>query len=361
MKTLNEVVEIVGLTRRMIQEYERTGLATTPETKNKYGHLLYSEKDIEHLMKIRFYRELGYDKNKIRGILKDPDHDKMDALRKELEALDRKRARLTAMMQTETAAMELGIPAARVRQGSLDIRNIKYQDAVPLLDIILGSRLDIFSNEDFYTEQMTESENEQWFRMVESILKLRTSGMEETNPQVQEKIWKLHNMIEKEISDSIYSFAGVFMAMSPETEIGKDLDSEYGEGSSEFLFKAVLYYCEQHHEHHSDKKMQEVAARIESLWEKGYQPADAQVQQEVKAIHQYYQGIQGIHQEAQLQILMNLGSSFRRAQNALLIEKESDWKTLEFMGKAIEIYCEKLHNKMKDKGENENEESNETL
>lgn len=35
MKTLNEVCEIVGLTRRMIQEYEYYGLAKTPTTKNK--------------------------------------------------------------------------------------------------------------------------------------------------------------------------------------------------------------------------------------------------------------------------------------------------------------------------------------
>ena len=40
MKTLNEVIDIVGLKRRAIQEYEKAGLAKKPTHSNKYGHLL---------------------------------------------------------------------------------------------------------------------------------------------------------------------------------------------------------------------------------------------------------------------------------------------------------------------------------
>ena len=42
MKTLNEVVDIVGLKRRAIQEYEEAGLADKPTTKNKSGYLWFS-------------------------------------------------------------------------------------------------------------------------------------------------------------------------------------------------------------------------------------------------------------------------------------------------------------------------------
>ena len=46
MKTLNEVVDLVDVTRRVIQEYEKAGLAKTPTTTNKYGHLQYDESAI---------------------------------------------------------------------------------------------------------------------------------------------------------------------------------------------------------------------------------------------------------------------------------------------------------------------------
>lgn len=65
MKTLNEVVDLVDMTRRVIQEYEKAGLAKTPTTTNKYGHLQYDESAIERLWQIRFYRELGYNKEQI--------------------------------------------------------------------------------------------------------------------------------------------------------------------------------------------------------------------------------------------------------------------------------------------------------
>lgn len=47
MKTLNEVVDLVDMTRRVIQEYEKAGLAKTPTTINKYGHLQYDESAID--------------------------------------------------------------------------------------------------------------------------------------------------------------------------------------------------------------------------------------------------------------------------------------------------------------------------
>lgn len=47
MKTLNEVVDLVDMTRRVIQEYEKAELAKAPTTTNKYGHLQYDESSIE--------------------------------------------------------------------------------------------------------------------------------------------------------------------------------------------------------------------------------------------------------------------------------------------------------------------------
>ena len=74
--TLNQVAEITGMTRRVIQEYEKYGLSETPTERNKYGHLLYNEAQVERLWQIRFYRELGYDKKKIEEILCSPDFDR---------------------------------------------------------------------------------------------------------------------------------------------------------------------------------------------------------------------------------------------------------------------------------------------
>ena len=41
MKTVTKAADIVGLTVRMIQEYEKYGVAIKPTERNKYGYLMY--------------------------------------------------------------------------------------------------------------------------------------------------------------------------------------------------------------------------------------------------------------------------------------------------------------------------------
>lgn len=64
-KSLKEVSEETGLSRRMIQEYEKAPtsekykkygykpLAIKPEKVDKYGHLLYGTREVERLWQLR--------------------------------------------------------------------------------------------------------------------------------------------------------------------------------------------------------------------------------------------------------------------------------------------------------------------
>lgn len=72
MKTVTKAADIVGLTVRMIQEYEKYGVAIKPTERNKYGYLMYDDDAIDRLWQIRFYRELGYDKKAIKTVFDDP-------------------------------------------------------------------------------------------------------------------------------------------------------------------------------------------------------------------------------------------------------------------------------------------------
>ena len=71
MKTVTKAANIVGLTVRMIQEYEKYGVAIKPTERNKYGYLMYDDDAIDRLWQIRFYRELGYDKKAIKSVFDD--------------------------------------------------------------------------------------------------------------------------------------------------------------------------------------------------------------------------------------------------------------------------------------------------
>lgn len=70
MKSIEEVQKIVGLSWRMIREFEKAGLAQKPDKRNKYGYLLYEEKHIERLWQLRFCKELNYKKKEMKKYLK---------------------------------------------------------------------------------------------------------------------------------------------------------------------------------------------------------------------------------------------------------------------------------------------------
>ena len=91
MKTVTKAADIVGLTVRMIQEYEKYGVAIKPTERNKYGYLMYDDDAIDRLWQIRFYRELGYDKKAIKAVFDDPCYDFSTTLETQVKQLEQKR------------------------------------------------------------------------------------------------------------------------------------------------------------------------------------------------------------------------------------------------------------------------------
>ena len=64
--------ELLNISRRSIQCYEKAGLMT-PTTKNKYGHLLYDESAFHRAEMIRFLQQLGFKLREVKEIIDAPD------------------------------------------------------------------------------------------------------------------------------------------------------------------------------------------------------------------------------------------------------------------------------------------------
>lgn len=71
-KTLREVSELVGITRRTVQGYEKAGLVA-PVGKNKYGYLLYDEVVVEKIRLIKKYQDFGFSVKQIKVLLEATD------------------------------------------------------------------------------------------------------------------------------------------------------------------------------------------------------------------------------------------------------------------------------------------------
>lgn len=74
-KTLQEIHNTLGITRRAIQGYEEMGLVRASD-KNKYGYLLYGENELRRIEKIKMYQEFGLKLKEIKELIDVPKYRK---------------------------------------------------------------------------------------------------------------------------------------------------------------------------------------------------------------------------------------------------------------------------------------------
>lgn len=85
--TLKQLCELVGVSRRSIQCYEKVGLMA-PTDKNKYGHLLYDEDVLHRAKMIKFMSKLGFKLKEIQEIIDAPSDVIKEAFQRRIKGLE---------------------------------------------------------------------------------------------------------------------------------------------------------------------------------------------------------------------------------------------------------------------------------
>lgn len=103
--TLRQMCELLNISRRIIQCYEKAGLLK-PTTRNKYGHLLYGENEVQRAKQIRFFQGLGFKLREIREIIDEPKEVLKHALKKRVEVLEKEHVEMSELIQEAYTFME---------------------------------------------------------------------------------------------------------------------------------------------------------------------------------------------------------------------------------------------------------------
>jgi MerR family transcriptional regulator, thiopeptide resistance regulator len=110
MKTVGEVAELAAVTVRTLHHYDELGLLS-PSGRSDAGYRLYSRDDLARLREILIWRTLGFPLTEIASLLGDPGHDRLAALERQRELIEREIERLGAL----AAAVDAAIAAHRDR------------------------------------------------------------------------------------------------------------------------------------------------------------------------------------------------------------------------------------------------------
>ncbi|RSD25509.1 MerR family transcriptional regulator [Mesobacillus subterraneus] len=250
MYKVKEVAAITGVSVRTLHHYDRIGLLE-PEGITSSGYRLYSERDLERMQQILFFKEMDLSLQEIKEILERPDFDRHDTLRKHKDLLLAKKKRLEEMIQTvdkTLRSMERGYKMAdKDLFKGFDMTEIeehqkKYSEeakqkygkkAVEKVE----ERTSGYSPEDWGDIQAK----------TEEIYKRIIAGMEHgpENPEVQRAVADWRQSITDHYYDctlEIYRGLGDLYVNDP--RFTKNID-KYQTGLAAFFKDAIHFYCDQ--------------------------------------------------------------------------------------------------------------------
>lgn len=96
---IKEVADLVGISVRTLHHYDEIGLLIPEETTDS-GYRFYSNKNLETLQQILFFKELDFPLKKIKEIINSPSFDRQEALRLQRRMLLEKREHIDKMITT---------------------------------------------------------------------------------------------------------------------------------------------------------------------------------------------------------------------------------------------------------------------
>ena len=95
--TVGEVARFSRVSVRTLHHYDEIGLLQ-PQGRTESGYRLYTDRDLERLQQVLFFRELGFALDDVSRILRDPHFDRRQALIAQRAMLVEKGKRLEAMV-----------------------------------------------------------------------------------------------------------------------------------------------------------------------------------------------------------------------------------------------------------------------
>ncbi|MDB4896575.1 MAG: MerR family transcriptional regulator, partial [Firmicutes bacterium] len=110
--TVKVVAELTGITVRMLHHYDKIGLLK-PAQVSAAGYRLYTDRDLERLQQVLFFRELGFALAEIKAIVDSPGFDRKRALLEHRRFLMERQTRLGRLIHSVNQtimSIERGIP-----------------------------------------------------------------------------------------------------------------------------------------------------------------------------------------------------------------------------------------------------------
>lgn len=242
---ISEVAKLSGVTVRTLHYYDEIGLLK-PSNTTEAGYRVYSNKDLETLQQILFFRELDFPLNEIKEIMINPNYNKNEALNKHKELLMEKRKRIDGLI----ALINKTIKGDNIMSFK-EFDNSKIQENKRKYSEEVKNR---WGNTDAYKEyekKTSSYDKNSWTTINEEMIEILKEFADNRNEDPNSHI--VQSLVEKwraYITSNFYNctkeiLSGLGLMYIGDERFKENID-KYGEGTAEFMAKAIEIYCAPH-------------------------------------------------------------------------------------------------------------------
>ena len=239
---ISEVAKLSGVTVRTLHYYDEIGLLKPSDT-TEAGYRVYSNKDLETLQQILFFRELDFPLNEIKEIMINPNYNKNEALNKHKELLIEKRKRIDGLIAliNKTIKGDNIMSFKEFDMTEIEATKRKYAKEVK----------ERYGKTDAYKEYEVKTKNydkDKWNGInseANEIFKAFADNKDKApeSEEVQELVKRWQNHITKNYYNCTKEILASLGIMYVNDERFKENIDKSGEGTAEFMSRAIEVYC----------------------------------------------------------------------------------------------------------------------
>lgn len=341
MKSLRDVYEELGVSRTTLQGWLYDILDWPKQDKTDNTALVIGDEVLATLWQIRFYKQLKYSSRKIKAILNDPAFDVTHSLDQQIAELTRQKEELERLIKAATVMKETGISPSFLHFGSSGLAGIDYPKTMGLLGLFADNTVGNAVVELDFDNIITDAESDEITSIFECLMKMAQDALPIDSSTVQQEIEKLHHLLAAIASDSVIILSYIGLCFSPDGEIGRDIDNEYGKGCSLFFSNALQHYCNENADSKLDQEFYSALKNIEKLARAKHTTSSSDVQAEVQNIYDFFIKATGRFSAYAFPLLQSMGATIGSSAYRDAFENGAKRGILWFISRAIEIFCSK--------------------
>lgn len=242
---INEFAKLTGVSVRTLHYYDEIGLLKPSYVDGQNGYRFYDENSLLRMQEILFYRELDFPLKSICEILSSPHYDKQNALKEQRRLLCLKQERLGRLISALDSAMKGESVSMRAFDNSeYEAEKEKYRKEAKER---WGSTA-AYKQFEQQSSERSEKDNREINRTMESLIRefadCMKSGAKPEDSTAQELVKRWQDFITESYYNCTKEILSGLGEMYAADERFKANIDKHGEGSAEFMAKAIKAYCD---------------------------------------------------------------------------------------------------------------------